>query len=171
MKKTLQKELKYQCLPNENIMVSGNKQQQQSNERLTLNSQSNASFTSSISFTGDTTTQINNLKLEQSKDKTIDAQAQYGGAIGESIYKSNNLLTNTTKSQSHLVHSASYANNMYSISGNNNSGSINRKNVHLSNLHDDVNFKYLKHVVLKFITSREYEVIMAILLFKSIKKK
>lgn len=28
----------------------------------------------------------------------------------------------------------------------------------LSNLHDDVNFKYLKHVVFKFLTSREYEV-------------
>ena len=28
----------------------------------------------------------------------------------------------------------------------------------LSHLHDDVNFKYLKHVVLKFLTSREYEV-------------
>lgn len=26
-------------------------------------------------------------------------------------------------------------------------------------LHDDVNFKYLKHVVLKFLTSREYEAI------------
>lgn len=31
-------------------------------------------------------------------------------------------------------------------------------NGHLSNLHDDVNFKYLKHVVLKFLCSKEYEV-------------
>lgn len=28
---------------------------------------------------------------------------------------------------------------------------------HLASLHDDVNFKYLKHVVLKFLCSREYE--------------
>lgn len=32
-------------------------------------------------------------------------------------------------------------------------------NAQLSHLHDDVNFKYLKHVVLKFLTSREYEAI------------
>lgn len=31
-------------------------------------------------------------------------------------------------------------------------------NSHLSSLHGDVNFKYLKHVVLKFLCSREYEV-------------
>ncbi len=31
-------------------------------------------------------------------------------------------------------------------------------NSQLSSLHDDVNFKYLKHVVLKFLCSREYEV-------------
>lgn len=30
---------------------------------------------------------------------------------------------------------------------------------HLSSLHDDVNFKYMKHVVLKFLCSREYEAI------------
>lgn len=30
-------------------------------------------------------------------------------------------------------------------------------NGHLTNLHDDVNFKYLKHVVLKFLCSKEYE--------------
>ena len=35
-----------------------------------------------------------------------------------------------------------------------------KNNSHLSSLHDDVNFKYLKHVVLKFLTSREYEVIL-----------
>ena len=33
-------------------------------------------------------------------------------------------------------------------------------NGHLTNLHDDVNFKYLKHVVLKFLCSKEYEVIL-----------
>lgn len=39
-------------------------------------------------------------------------------------------------------------------------------NSHLSSLHDDVNFKYLKHVVLKFLCSREYEVsILFICLF------
>lgn len=37
-------------------------------------------------------------------------------------------------------------------------GSTSTAATNLSNLHDDVNFKYLKHVVLKFITSREYEV-------------
>ncbi len=39
----------------------------------------------------------------------------------------------------------------------NEQSSVNQ-NDQVSHLHEDMNFKYLKHVVLKFITSREYEV-------------
>ena len=52
----------------------------------------------------------------------------------------NNISKNNTVSDANTIKKTCYYNN----------------NV---NLNDDVNFKYLKHVVLKFLTSREYEVI------------
>lgn len=91
MKKTLQKELKYQSLPND--------KQPTSPEPLLAQQESDNSINKTVLNKRVSNSCLNGFKLKQS------------------------------------VNSAQ-----------------------LSNLHDDVNFKYLKHVVFKFLTSREYEV-------------
>jgi hypothetical protein len=115
MKKTLQKELKFQTLPNE-------KHQHQQDHQLstsTTNQDKKHSFDSST--------------LNQSSDNTNKQD------LLKKHSNLNYILSKTAKPMPHVAN--------------------------LSNLHDDVNFKYLKHVVLKFLTSREYEVSSKILFF------
>ena len=110
MKKTLQKEFKYQCLASEDSLKSINE--------LKLNihsSQSSASFMTLISDPPAASKQAHASHL---KNKKSFESSQSSGA---------------------------------STAGH-------KMNAHLISLHNDVNFQYLKHVVLKFLTSREYEV-------------
>ncbi len=112
MKKTLQKELKYQSLPNEN--KSSNDQQQQQ------------------------TVPNNKVVIVENQNKSIS-----------STFLNNKRLSLTTQSNLNLTNNN---NNLHKKLSANNTNQ-------LSSLHDDVNFKYLKHVIFKFLTSREYEVI------------
>lgn len=108
MKKTLQRELKFQTLPNEKH------QQQQDLQPFaqTTNQDKKPNFESSTpNHNSDNTNKQDLLKKHSNL---------------------NYILSKTAKPMPHVAN--------------------------LSNLHDDVNFKYLKHVVLKFLTSREYEV-------------
>lgn len=120
MKKTLQKELKYQSLPNEN--KSSNDQQQQqtvpnnnNNNKVVIVENQNKSISSTL---------LNNKRLSLTTQSNLN-------------------LTNNLNNNNNNLHKKLSANNTNQ----------------LSSLHDDVNFKYLKHVIFKFLTSREYEVI------------
>ena len=71
-----------------------------------------------------------------------------------------NKITNTVKNQKQNNHVNKLASNDTNAAQCSNIQAFTKSSPHLSNLHDDVNFKYLKHVVLKFLTSKEYEVII-----------
>ena len=105
MKKTLQKELKFQSLPNEIEIVSSAKRKE------------------SISM-------LPNLKTLNIIEETKNTKINEEFAIIQTM-------SPTT-----------------TIPAKNNSKT---KQTSLSN-DNEINFKYLKHVVLKFVTSREYEV-------------
>lgn len=111
MKKTLQKELKYQSLPNETITVTHSPSSTQSKQ---------------------------SISSSPSNHQTIEIKP----SESTSLTNTNNINNKRISNHSNLSRKSS------TFNANNN----------LSNLHDDVNFKYLKHVVLKFVTSREYEV-------------
>lgn len=114
MKKTLQKELKYQMLPNE---------KQTQNEPST-ESQQAKSLNNSITST-------TSLSPKSSSSSISNTQQ--------------------TSSTNVLAKKISNPTPNFNIKKNLTSADM-------SGLHEDVNFKYLKHVVLKFLTSREYEV-------------
>ena len=121
MKKTLQKEFKYQSFPNESLPDCGTTlvQEKNSNELTVNKNKPNAHNNSS------------NKMVNSSNIQAIKPQKQI----------------NNLKSTLNEV-SFAQASNQF----------LNKNNSQLSYLHDDVNFKYLKHVVLKFLTTREYEV-------------
>lgn len=113
MKKTLQRELKYQALPNDKHSSDKlNEPQLQAHKTLSTTSTSSNSESPVSSNSAS--------KLQQT---TVPKRLQ--------LYSSTSGL-NVTKKIS---------------------------NSDMSALHEDVNFKYLKHVVIKFLTSREYEVL------------
>ena len=108
MKKTLQKELKFQSLPNEIEIVSSAKRKE------------------SISM-------LPNLKTLNIIEETKNTKINEEFAIIQTM-------SPTT-----------------TIPAKNNSKTKQTQQSSLSN-DNEINFKYLKHVVLKFVTSREYEV-------------
>ena len=110
MKKTLQKEFKYQCLASEDSLKSINE--------LKLNIHSSQSSASFMTLINDPSTASNQVHTSHPKTKKSFESPHSSGA---------------------------------STAGH-------KMNAHLITLHSDVNFQYLKHVVLKFLTSREYEV-------------
>ena len=131
MKKTLQKELKYQSLPNEpsvsappadhdNGSNAGKPSQQEQQQQMK-----------------------NGFKTTAPVTPALEAKAQL-------VKKANQPAIYPASSQSAAQSNPALSMKRNSIQPN-----------HLSNLHEDVNFKYLKHVVLKFVTSREYEVSLA----------
>ena len=128
MKKTLQKELKYQSLPNEN--KSSNDQQQQQ----TVPNYSN-----------------NKVVIVENQNKSISSTLLNNKRLSLTTQSSNLNLTYNLNNNNNNLHKKLSANNTNQ----------------LSSLHDDVNFKYLKHVIFKFLTSREYEV-MFFLSFRNI---
>ena len=103
MKKTLQKELKFQSFPNEIIF--------EANNNIKRN---------------------NSIHEHQINDQSAIMQS-----------KGINGFNNTTAA---IISTTSTPNKVRS------NKSINQQPI------DEINFKYLKHVVLKFVTSREYEV-------------
>jgi len=113
MKKTLQRELKFQTLPNE-------KQQQQQPQQDYQPSAQTTNQDKKYSFDSSPALQSTNKQDLLKKHSNL-----------------NYILSKSAKPMPNVAN--------------------------LSNLHDDVNFKYLKHVVLKFLTSREYEVSSKIL--------
>jgi len=120
MKKTLQKEFKYQTTPNESN--TNYQQEKHSNDSSKVNNKHNS--------------QNNNIvKIPSVSTTAAKIQKQHNNVI--------KLLPDET-----------------SLAQNSNNQPFPKSNSNLSHLHDDVNFKYLKHVVLKFLTSREYEVII-----------
>lgn len=108
MKKTLQKELKYQALPNEAATASIN---------------TSANMPSNKTTPSPTMSVHNQFNSETKPSETVNNTRRIS-AHHLTLGRKSSLLTNNN----------------------------------LSNLHDDVNFKYLKHVVFKFVTSRDYEV-------------
>lgn len=102
MKKTLQKELKFQALPNEVESTGSSKRTQSTtSQKITAN--------------------------DDSKNGTIKSEASY--AIIQTTPTATLPNTPSKVKASKQLHST-----------------------------EEINFKYLKHVVLKFVTSREYEV-------------
>lgn len=103
--------------------------------------------------------------------KTLQKELKYhklpNEKKSESLSELQNVVNNSSKfnnETSPVSSNNSTINNNLSLSDkpiNKFQNSILKKNHSLDMriLHDDVNFKYLKHVVLKFVTSREYEAI------------
>ena len=120
-KKTLQKELKFQTLPNE-------------------------SSNSSLDLTSSPSISVSNGKATNS-----DYQSNKSETSPKSDTALNEQINSVSKSSLTPKKSASSTS---SVSSNA------KKNSQLTSALDDVNFKYLKHVVLKFLTCREYEVIL-----------
>jgi golgin subfamily A protein 1 len=113
MKKTFQKEFKFQSSAN-------------NNESTTSVSESKNNKTSQI--------EVNNNNSSAAKLNATKKQTY----LFKSISMSNNAAETIFSTQSALA-------------------TPHKDMTQLSHLHDDVNFKYLKHVVLKFLTSRSYE--------------
>lgn len=144
MKKTLQKELKFQSLPNEKPKNEQYTNSQGANEQDLIN---DLDMNSPIKKP---------MNPKFSLDYSSDTQAQ---SILKHVPPSTQFkkqLTNTNSANSSVLNSTAF---------NSSNKKVNLVNSQLSHLHDDVNFKYLKHVVLKFLTSREYEVGFSFVLF------
>jgi hypothetical protein len=137
MRKTLQKELKYQSLPNDRIDDSSN--------HHSLNNGNNTFTTNNNriqhgTLPSDLNNQINSSLLKRDNS---------------SLPKTPTTPTNTnnTISMSSLIKNNNESN---SLTFNNSPSSKIAQSKNFTS--EDVNFKYLKHVVLKCLTSREYEV-------------
>ena len=126
MKKTLQKELKYQSLPNES-------------KAMTV-----------LESTTSTTTNSNSVNTSSIIQLINPSKTEEHTALNLT------LLPNTPASppSSHNNHSFPIRRTSLTIG----KSTPPTNNAQLNHLHDDTNFKYLKHVILKFLTSREYEV-------------
>lgn len=131
LKKTLQKELKYQQLPNESTTPSS----AAAAVPQQLSSQHQKSLTSPISPSpAHPTSSDESLAFKFNKYTTV----QNGGhelTVGEAAAAMNQALKRPSTG---TISSIGFMNGAKKL--------------------DDINNKYLKHVVLKFLTSREYEV-------------
>jgi golgin subfamily A protein 1 len=144
MKKTLQKELKYQALPNEQLKLkSVDSQYQFSPIKSNISENLNNNFTSMPSTP--TTSNSNNFSA-LNKHELIN---------GSKMSSINPPIISRKQSASAQTSSINQTRKFSITNGTvNNTISLNS----MDHLEDDINFKYLKHVVLKFLTSKEYEV-------------
>ena len=143
MKKTLQKELKYQALPNEQLKLkSVDSQQQFSPIKSNFSENLNNNYTSMPSTP--ITTNSNNFSVLNNKQETTNVRKSSPTSHHNSLSRKISASAQTTSLNQ---------TRKYSIT--NGTSSVTNT---MSYLEEDVNFKYLKHVVLKFLTSKEYEV-------------
>jgi hypothetical protein len=151
MKKTLQKEFKFNLFPNEQTTSdnSTNRDSLAPNRNINkLNGPINHSHSHSPSPTRNST----NTPLQNITPK-ITSQKQLAQSISATLQLPSNRRPSVTSTSS-LNNAAIASPNAFQSALKK---SINNPS-QLSSLHEDINFKYLKHVVLKFLTSREYEV-------------
>lgn len=143
MKKTLQKELKFQSLPNE----------KPKNEQYTSQGANEQDQVSDLEMNSPIKKPMNpKFSLDYSSDTQAQSILKHVPPSASSQLKKQLTISNSANNSA--LNSATNAFN----NNNSNNKKVNLVNSQLSHLHDDVNFKYLKHVVLKFLTSREYEV-------------
>ena len=181
MKKTLLKELKYQALPNE-LTSNNNTNSPQLSPRKPSTHQATAngtaasrspSISSLIRASNPSKSQSNSppssgqkqLQQQQSPTTSTTTSPKHTSRLMMMMM----MKKPAVKSSVSLNHSTATTgsntttNNNNSIRSNNGGTALTSPTrgyapPQLTHLHDDVNFKYLKHVVLRFVTSREYEV-------------
>jgi hypothetical protein len=140
LKKTLQKELKYQQLPNESISSLPSTSHHQMNHHIQNQSHQMPPMSPLYNRmgSGDETSMM--MSLQQSNSTSQKS------VVNGDVFKDMKRMSIASAGGSASATASSAAAGFMMLNG--------QKKL------DDVNNKYLKHVILKFLTSREYEVYM-----------